>query len=400
MRKYPQQIRVVGGAPTFAALPSAVANAAILQFFIRLPYHLPVRDGINFRMTRSAEPNQPPWVTIYVRQFDISLAESVTRPYQAGYEVLRGEILPEGSAAKSTQTWVIAETLDVRFEDEPEVRKRDEFLTLIFERCLAAINILSESSRLTTGEVWSRPLAKDSLDPEVVYLLLDPRNGRVLAENNFRLNRRKINPVVISRDERKASEMICKSVARRLESDAAATPHPFITARSLALEAENQRLHGASSASVVSLQASMETLLRGLCKMLHRDLKTSPAVIAEKAEVPFSSLLKKELPALLGGRWSGPQVIPVEYEEKLYKLRNRIVHAGYTPSYAEVNPAFNSAHSFKDFIEDRLKGQWRKYPKTVLAWHDGLAGGPERIPKSAKVELNRLRNGPDLYWAD
>lgn len=205
------------------------------------------------------------------------------------------------SATKSTQTWAVAETLDVKFDNEPDARNENEVLTRAFERCLSAISLLSESSRLTTGEIWSSPLARDSLDPEIKYALLAPGSRATLTENYFRVNHRKINPVALPHNEQEVSALIRHAVARRLESDAAASPHPFITARSLALEAENQRLHGASSASIVSLQASLESLLRGLCTMLHRDLGTPVGVITEKGGIPFESLLKRELPGLLGG---------------------------------------------------------------------------------------------------
>ncbi|GGY11467.1 hypothetical protein GCM10010510_66630 [Streptomyces anandii JCM 4720] len=132
--------------------------------------------------------------------------------------------------------------------------------------------------------------------------------------------------------------------------------------------------------------------------MLHRDMGTQPEVIAEKSEIPFESLIKRELPGLLGGRWSGLDSVPGEYEVKLYKLRNRIVHAGYAPSYLEVNPAFDVRDRFTEFIEHRLKERWRKYPRTTLAWHDSLAGGPGRTPRAAKNTLDEIRESCPFYW--
>ncbi|MFF4729287.1 hypothetical protein ACFY3M_28830 [Streptomyces mirabilis] len=397
MQEYPRQLRVVGSMPNFAAR-QPTQNAPVLQFFIRLPYHLLIPSGKAFRMGRSADPSQPAWVIVNLRQFDISLADSALNPYGAGLRVIQGGVPLEELPDKSTQSWVVAETLDVHFDEEPAAKRSAEILARAFERCLSAINLLSESSRLVTKEIWSRPLSKDSLDPAIRYRVLDPQSRAVLTENSFQVNHRKINPVSLSKDRRDLAKLISESVARRLQSDAADSPHPFITAWSLALEAESQRVHGASSASIVSLQASMESLLRGLCTMLHRDLKTPESEIAQKGKIPFESIVKRELPGLLGGRWSGPQSVPGEYEKKLYELRNRIVHAGYAPSYLEVNPAFDSRGKFVEFLESRLKERWRRYPKTTLAWHDGLAGGPERIPKAAARTLAELRDSSRFYW--
>lgn len=383
--------------PNFAGTQAA-QGAQVLQFFIRLPYHLPIPSGRMFRMIQSADPSQPAWVILNLRQFDISLADSALHPYEAGFKVIQNGASPEELPDRSTQSWIVADTLDVQFSGEPTAKRRPEVLTRAFERCLSAINLLSESSRLVTKEIWSYPLSKDSLDPEVTYRVLHHQSRTLLVENSFRVNHRKINPVSLPKGESDLTKLVSESVARRLESNAADSPHPFITAWSLSLEAENQRLHGTSSASIVSLQASTESLLRGLCMMLHRDLKTPEIEISQKGSLPFDSIVKRELPSLLGGRWSGPQSIPEEYEKRLYALRNRIVHAGYAPSYLEVNPAFDSWKNLVDFLESRLKERWRKYPKTTLAWHDGVAGGPERIPKSAKYVLDELRNSSRFYW--
>lgn len=397
MRDYPNHVRVVGSWPTFAASQPSV-RPALLKFHIRLPYHLPLSDGSAFRMSRSSDPRQPPWVVLNYRQFSIGLIDSASTPYQTGLGVLRGKIAPEKSESKSIQSWIIAETLDVAFDDEPPARKRDEVLTRAFERCLLAINLLSESSRLTSKEILSFPLSKDSLDPEASFLVTDSESGEICGEYAFRVNQRMINPVSIPYNESDVREGIRSAIARKLESDAAGCPHPFITARAIFLEAQNQRMHGASSASIVSLQASVESMLRGLCVMLHRDLGTPSKEILSKAEMPFESLLKKELPNLLGGRWSGATSVPTEFRTKLYNLRNRIVHAGYSPSYREVNPAFAVREDLVEFIEKRLTNQWRRYPKTTLAWHDSLAGGPNELPKAARGELEKAQQENKFYW--
>jgi hypothetical protein len=47
-------------------------------------------------------------------------------------------------------------------------------MTVVFERCLSAINVLTQTTRLVTKEFESRPLMKETLDPTIVWFRLDP----------------------------------------------------------------------------------------------------------------------------------------------------------------------------------------------------------------------------------
>ena len=350
-------------------------------------------------MRRSNDGGQPPWVTLFFRKFSIDLTKSALTPYETGLQVILGNEPPIERGPASGQSWILAETLDVTFTDEPPAANRSEVLTRAFERCLSAINLLSETSRIMTGEVWSRPLSKDSLDPLITYFAVSPSGHVISSAMQMRLNNRLINTDLVVNDEDLTAEQIRQSIDRRLSSNAAATPHPFLTSRSLALQAQSQRLHGESQSCIVSLQASVESLLRSICRMLHVDSGSTPEKIAEKAQVPFASLLKTELPGLLKGNWLKADSAPQEYIEKLYKLRNRIVHSGYSPTYSEINPAFAARERFIAFIEGQLKSSWRKYPVTMLAWHDKLSGGPDKIPTAARSTLDDIRREKQYYWA-
>lgn len=128
--------------------------------------------------------NDLPWALITVQRIRIEPRDALLRPYEAGLAVVLGEADPDLSSGMSSQTWVLAETVNVLFEDEPREAASDdgEFLTVGFERCLAAVNRLSQASRLLMREIDTHPLTKDSLDPYVAWFNVDPLTGELESE--------------------------------------------------------------------------------------------------------------------------------------------------------------------------------------------------------------------------
>lgn len=56
-----------------------------------------------------------------------------------------------------------------------------------------------------------------------------------------------------------------------------------------------------------------------------------------------------------------------KYWHRLYLVRNRIVHAGYRPSWADGEAANESYIEMRDFLNERLRRNYKIYPRTLLA---------------------------------
>jgi len=107
---------------------------------------------------------------------------------------------------------------------------------------------------------------------------------------------------------------------------------PFILAslwHSRALRAFHVR--GDYPDCIISAQTAAESMMYDLLRGLYVDLgNTSDQITAKvKPDLPFRSLVTKEIPPRLGGNWSLTGTSPVgKYWNSLYSLRNRVAHSG------------------------------------------------------------------------
>lgn len=122
---------------------------------------------------------------------------------------------------------------------------------------------------------------------------------------------------------------------------------------------------------VVSLQTSMESMLYSTWRMLLVDRGKSSVQISNviTPDSPYRPLLVRHLSQLLGGRWDTDAVDTTvgKYWHRLYLLRNRTVHGGYHPSWADGEAAYDAYKEMRDFVNERLRQRYRTYPRTLLA---------------------------------
>jgi hypothetical protein len=367
-------------------------------FFIRLPFDLPLGDGAQFSMRRSLDPEDPPWAEVTVRRVRINPIEAQMTPYESGLEVVLEEAEPDLELGSCSQTWAGVGVANVLFEDEPREVADEGFPSIAFERAVAAVNVLSESSRLVSGTTISWPLTKDSLDPTVTYIEVDLGTGEFATRRQLRLHHRHYNPVLTGYDPAEEHHRIASAVGARLASHAAAQPHPLLEGRALALQAHTLRDRGDAASALVVLQAATETTLRGIHRLLLVDAGGSAEAVAAEASCSFRSLVRTELPNLLKGRWWGPGAVPETYWHDLYGVRNQIVHAGRAPHWRQVNPAFDAQTALVDFLDVRITENWRSHPRTLVAWAEPWAGGTLNLKRAATAVASELRAEPTPYW--
>jgi hypothetical protein len=179
---------------------------------------------------------------------------------------------------------------------------------------------------------------------------------------------------------------------------------PFYTAREWYRRALYARRYTGDSVDVVvSLQTSMESMLYDTWRMLLVDQGKSSVQISSvvTADAPYRPLLVRILPQLLGGRWDTKAMdTPVgKYWHRLYLLRNRTVHGGYHPSWADGEAAHDAYEKMRDFINERLWQQYRTYPRTLLVKLGG-AGLRRRGWTSPWMEkfIKEADSGPGPYY--
>src|SRR5205807_277385 len=82
----------------------------------------------------------------------------------------------------------------------------------------------------------------------------------------------------------------------------------------------------------------------------------------------FKPLLMGQLVPRLGGNWDpNSDGVFGSYWSKLYRLRNRVVHAGYSPVGLEAEGALDAFFAIREFISERLWQSHKKYPRALLA---------------------------------
>ena len=146
---------------------------------------------------------------------------------------------------------------------------------------------------------------------------------------------------------------------------------PFIRARQWRARAERRKYEGDNADAIVSFQIAAEALAYELWALLLADEGKSAAEVEalRASELTFMSLLNRELAQRLGGSWdlTRRRGAVGRYWHDLYKLRNRVVHAGYLPHDGNAEQAERAFSDFDAFLEQRLKTRAKKYPGALSA---------------------------------
>lgn len=128
---------------------------------------------------------------------------------------------------------------------------------------------------------------------------------------------------------------------------------------------------GDNTDAVVSLQTAVESMMYDLMRGLLVDSdKVSGSIELKIRDIPYRSLLLRELAPRLGGSWdlgakSGGAL--ARYWHSLYLLRNRVVHAGYEPTNPESEEALGSFFEIREHVSRLLWKRYPRYPRTLVA---------------------------------
>ena len=311
----------------------------LVLFFAKLPFHVPV-DGL---------------VTVQVYESNHGLAFG----FRSASEAL--QIDPAGAAFGVSNLSVPRTTVEMvcALPDHLPKEQRVETLPDILERLVYGLNLFLRAYIVTHRDLDVFPITEKALPLAVFFRIVDPRNWDQPEDGMLGLHTDlpalgKPPLGIPSRDE----------VARRatlLQSGA----NPFFLSQEMAAAAFRWLRDGWDRDAVVNAQTSVETLVGALTIQL----EVADGASIEKATTEYTARATKaflwaikNLQHFIGGSWdlSRASNPPGAWHASCYLLRNRIVHAGYSPSHDEARAACRSAEDFRVYIA-RLLGKKKRY---------------------------------------
>lgn len=262
--------------------------------------------------------------------------------------------------------WVTLETpcgeLAVNHYDDP------------FHRCLGVFNAFLHAVLLITRDVRIRTITSYDLRPVVVIGAV-PKDREWTHLTDMFMHPEAIEQTRVAVDKPFTEAELNAGLAAMINQK------PYTTTAIWRSRAQRAlRLTGDPTDTVISFQIAAESLLFDTYRMLLVDEgSASTELEAQLENQPFASLIKSLLPAKLGGVWdvtrSGTAV--GEYWQKLYSVRNSIIHVGMQPHTGHAESAQEVYRGLRDYVEELLWKKYRKYPRSVYA-RFGLDGLRER----------------------
>ena len=131
--------------------------------------------------------------------------------------------------------------------------------------------------------------------------------------------------------------------------------NPLIHSESYVLKANRKLREVYYDEAIISIQTNIEILIRIIYREVLLDSDINEVDLENKLEdESFMSIVKRELQKYIGGTWDVTrEETPIwNWYYKTYKTRNKIVHAGYYPTFEEACSAIDSA---KELRKNKIK---------------------------------------------
>ncbi len=268
------------------------------------------------------------------------------------------------------EQWISMETPSARLSLE-----KVEDAAYPFHRCVGVLGFFLRSHNFVFHDPHVYPVSTQELG-NVVYIGEYEIGGRAWHYRSSMLMHPGRLPAYKPYETRFKSE----SEAIAWGARALALGRPFSRSVQLVLRAERASgIRGDGADAVVGLQTALESRLYETWRLLLVDKGESAADIERRvaAETSFRSLLLTILPQFLGGSWNrtDKESAVGACWEKLYLLRNRVVHVGHEPSVYEFQAGRDAYDRLRHFVRERVWERRFLYPRTTLAviGRDGMA---------------------------
>jgi hypothetical protein len=185
---------------------------------------------------------------------------------------------------------------------------------------------------------------------------------------------------------------------------ALSTNQPYMTTLLWRSRAQRALIYSGDAAdAVISFQIAAESMLFDTYRMLLIDEgRSSVEIASELTDLPFKVLVTSRLPKKLGGSWDVTLAgTPMgDYWQKLYLMRNSIVHVGFQAHGGNAADAQAAYWGLRDHLEQRLWANHRAYPGTLVV-RLGAEQLAQRgwLTKAMRQFIEGLKTVPGpFYW--
>lgn len=387
------------------AIQAAIAEGAkwpdrpvVCTFAARLPFPLGLSDGgthkldlIGDYMSDESEATfpGPPYVQVRICNLPTGGLQLEPATSEQAIRSLYGTELGglAGQVGESYDQWVSLETPSPRLSiDSPKDAAYP------FHRCLRVLDLFLRSHNLAFRDPHVHPLASQELSPVVFVGEYEPDRSKWTYKFPVL-----IHPGRLPQFSQRKSQFGTEQNALAWGFRQLLTANPFVASILLGVRADRAVLRGDYTDHFISMQTAVESRLYAIWALLLVDGDERSEVIKKRlsGDTSFRSLVATILPKLLGGSWDVTKTgTPAgEYWQKLYLLRNRVVHVGYEPSANEAEAARTAYDHLRAFLRERLWARRHIYPRAAFA----LIGG-ERTREDPsferKVEVFKAERAP------
>ena len=142
--------------------------------------------------------------------------------------------------------------------------------------------------------------------------------------------------------------------------------NPIIHSELYLLKAKRNFKEGYYDDAVISIQTNIEILIR----IIYREVLICSGISDLEIEKifedeSFMTIVKKKLSKYIGGIWDTTKEGTAIYNwyNKTYKMRNKVVHSGYFPTFSEADMAIGAALEFRKYLLERVRKNNKTYTK-------------------------------------
>lgn len=310
----------------------------ILQFIIFLPYYFPIEDYEWF-LTNEYTNTMCFMFKKVINQKKVFISDTTVETANSSVE------------------------MSITISNEMDIEKIDEeYLNNCFNLLLEKLNEIIVGYRLHTKDETIYALRTSMLEFATIYRIISVQDwiekdsGLMILNMNVPY----VSEIIKNEDKNEILRM-CNIIAQKT--------NPFINSANFFVNAKMFFRQGFYEESVLNSQIAVEVFIKILLReLLKVEGKTDTEIDIFIRDIPFMSMIKKELSSRLGGIWDINKLgAPInKWYNNTYLLRDRVTHAGYCPCSEEVSNCINSSMQFIKYIEDLILSKKNLYRKISL----------------------------------
>ncbi|WP_176702697.1 hypothetical protein [Actinomyces vulturis] len=292
---------------------------------------------------------------------------------QIAVDTVLSEILSSGDIlnkqfepGSQKRDWTVIEAStfdDTRFLTDDQRSVVPDPLT----RC---IEVLIDFYKVLRIQKWSPVslLTYERLNPIVVQVREDLVDNRHRAELLIRLNHFNYGPALNARSISREEFYGMSYLADRLRNN-----DPFLQSREYRLNALFEfKRRGYYDQAIIQIAMSSEVLLSAIGRMILWEGASDGRLHISEVPSYWKGMLKDRIKKIYGRylstKWSYNSNAMTQWDERIVKIRNKVVHEGYYPSRIEILQAFQAADNLEFYLADCLEEVFLHFPKTSYCY--------------------------------